>query len=185
MGDEVLLDVGFAAARVRLADLARGASLRGAAEDAYGSGIAGLAGAAAHGRAGLARVQVRELAERDDSTGLAIRWEITAPGGELSPVLDADIKLTPAADRTTVLTLAGVYRLPGTTGRAPERAILLRIASAAIRKFRGRVVAGIAGQPGPGAAGAGPSSVPASRITSAEPSPAPRLTGPDQPVRLV
>jgi hypothetical protein len=161
VGDEVLLDVGFAAARARLVNLARGGLLRGASEDAYGFVIVG--GAA--GRAGLARVRVRELAERDDSAGLAIRWEITGPEGGLLPVLDADIKLTPAADQTTVLTLAGVYRPPGTTGAAPDRAILRRAAAAAVRNFLGRVAAGITGQPGPAAAGTGPSPVPRPRHT--------------------
>ena len=156
VGDEVLLDVGFAVARARLANLARGDSLRGASEDAYGIGIVGLPGAAAPGRAGLARVQVRELAESDDSAGLAIRWEVTGPDGGLFPVLDADIKLTPAAERTTVLALAGVYRPPDADDEAPERTTLRGIASAAIRNFLGRVAADITGQPGPAAAGAGP-----------------------------
>jgi hypothetical protein len=168
VGDEVLLDVGFAVARARLANLTRGDSLRGASEDAYGIGIVGLPGAAAPGRAGLARVQVRELAASDDSAGLAIRWEVTAPGGGLSPVLDADIKLTRVADRATVLTLAGVYRPPAADG-APERAILHRAASAAMRNFLGRVAADITGLPGPAAAGAGPFPVPRARDTPQPP----------------
>jgi hypothetical protein len=168
VGDEVLLDVGFTVARARLANLARSGMLRGASEDAYGIGIVGLPGAAAPGRAGLARVQVRELAESDDFAGLAIRWEVTGPGGGLFPVLDADIKLTPVADRTTVLTLAGVYRPPAADG-APERAILSRAASAAVRNLLGRLAAGITGQPGPAAAGAGTSPVPRSRETPQPP----------------
>lgn len=162
VGDEVLLDVGFAVARARLANLARSGMVRGASEDAYGIGIV-LPGAAAPGRAGLARVQVRELAGSDESAGLAIRWEVTGPDGELFPVLDADIKLTPAAERTTVLALAGVYRPPDADGEAPERTTLRGIACAAIRNFLGRVAADIAGQPGPAAAGAGPFPAPRTR----------------------
>lgn len=150
VGDEVLLDVGFAVARARLVNLTRAGSLLAASEDAYGIGIAG----------GLARVQVRELAESDDSAGLAIRWEVTGPDGGLIPVLDADIKLTPAADRTTVLTLAGVYRPPDAGDEAPERATLRRIASAVIRNFLAHVAAGITGQPGPAAADADPPRTP-------------------------
>jgi hypothetical protein len=163
VGDEVLLDVSFAVARARLVNLTRSGLLRGASEDAYGLGIAGRPGAGTSGRGGLARVRVRELAERDDSAGLAIRWEVTGPGDGLFPVLDADIKLTPAAERTTVLALAGAYRPPDAGDEAPNRAILRRIASAAIRNFLGRVASVITGQPGPAAAGAGPSPVPRSR----------------------
>ena len=53
VGDEVLLDVGFAVARVRLANLARNSVLRGASEDACRIGLAGR----------LVRVHARELAE--------------------------------------------------------------------------------------------------------------------------
>jgi hypothetical protein len=163
VGDEVLLDVSFAVARARLVSLMRGGLLRGASEDAYGFGIAGLPDGRASGRAVLARVQVRELAERDDSAGLAIRWEVTGPGGGLLPVLDADIKLIRSADQTTVLTLAGVYRPPDLVGEVPDRAVLRRIAAAAIRNFLGRVAAGITGQPGPAAAGPGSAPVPQAR----------------------
>ena len=163
VGDEVLLDVSFAVARARLVNLTRGGLLRGASQDAYGLAIAGRPGSGTSGRAGLARVQVRELAARDDSAGLAIGWEVTGPDGGLFPVLDADMKLTPAAEPTTVLALAGVYRPPDAGDEAPERAIVRRIASAAIRNFLGRVASGITGQPGPAAAAAGPSPVPRSR----------------------
>lgn len=150
VGDEVLLDVGFAVARARLANLTRGGSLRDASEDAYGTGIADLLGAGGSGRAGLARVQIRELAEADDCAGLAIRWEVTGADGGLFPVLDADIKLNPAADRATALTLAGVYR-PDTADEARVRDPA-PMASAVIRNFLGRVAAGITGQPGPAVA---------------------------------
>jgi hypothetical protein len=169
VGDEVLLDVGLAVAWARLANLARSGMLRGASEDAYGTGIAGPPDAAAAGRGRLARVHVRELAESDDSAGLAIRWEVAGPGGGLFPVLDADIKLTPAADRTTVLALAGVYRPPHAADEAPEPAILRRMASAAIRNFLGRLAADITGQHGPAASRAGPSPVTRPRETPQPP----------------
>jgi hypothetical protein len=160
VGDEVLLDVGFAVARVRLANLARSGVLRGASEDACRIGLAGR----------LVRVHARVLAEREDSAGLAIRWEVTGASGEPFPVLDADIKLTPAADGTTVLALAGVYRPPPrAANEGPERAILHRAASAAIRNFLGRLAAEITGQPGPAVAGAGPSPVPRARETPQPP----------------
>jgi hypothetical protein len=152
VGDEVLLDVGFAVARVRLANLARSGVLRGASEDACRIGLAGR----------LVRVHARELAETEDSAGLAIRWEVTGASGEPFPVLDADIKLTAAAHGATVLTLAGVYRPPRAANERPERAILQRATAAAIRNFLGRLAAEITSQPGP-VAGAGPSPVPRAR----------------------
>lgn len=158
------MDVGFAFARARLVKLTLDGSLQAVSEDAYGFAIAGLPGAGTSGRAGLASVQVRELAGRDDSAGLAIRWEVTGPDGGPFPVLDADIKLTPASDRTSVLTLAGVYRPAAPSGEAPDNAILRRGASAAIRNFLGGIAAGITGQPGPTATGAGPSPVPRPRL---------------------
>jgi hypothetical protein len=159
VGDEVLLDVGFAVARARLANLARSGMLRGASEDACSIGLPGR----------LVRARARELAQRADSAGLAIRWEVTGADGALFPVLDADIKLTPAADGTTVLALAGVYRLPFAANEAAERAILSRAASAAIRNFLGRLAAGITGQPGAAVAGAGPSPMPRARETPQPP----------------
>jgi hypothetical protein len=159
VGDEVLLDVGFAVARVRLAGLARSGVLRGASEDACRIGLAGR----------LVRVHARELAEREDAAGLAIRWEVTGASGEPFPVLDADIKLTPAADGATVLALAGVYRPLRAANEEPERAILHRAAAAAIRNFLGRLAADITGQPGPAVAGAGPPAVPRARETPQPP----------------
>ncbi len=159
VGDEVLLDVAFAVARAGLANLARSGRLRDASVDACTIGLAGR----------LVRVHARELAGREDSAGLAIRWEVTGASGGLFPVLDADIKLTPAADGTTVLALAGVYRPPRAANEGPERAILHRAASAAIRNFLGRLAAEITGQPGPAVAGAGPPPVPGPRETPQPP----------------
>ena len=84
----------------------------------------------------LVRVQARELSWTDTSAGLALRWEATGPGGGLFPVLDADLKLAPAGDQGTLLTMAGVYRPPlGSLGVALDRAILRRVAGATIRSF--------------------------------------------------
>jgi hypothetical protein len=149
VGDEVLLDVSFTAARARLADLIRGGLLLTAAEDAYGLGITGLVRVGPAGLSRLVQMQIRELAERDGRAGLAIRWEVTGLGGGLFPVLDADIMLTPAGPRSTLLTLAGAYRPPlGSMGEALDRAVLHRVAAASIRNFISRVAASINGHPG-------------------------------------
>ena len=157
VGDEVVLDVSFAVARARLADLMRNKLLRSASEDAYDAGSTGLARVGALGLGKVVRVQVRELAEKGGRAGIAIRWEATGPGSGLFPALDADIVLVPATHQTTLLSLAGVYRPPlGPLGVALDRAALHGVAAATIRSFLGRVAAGItspggAAQPGTGA----------------------------------
>lgn len=165
MGDEVLLDVSFTAARARLANLIRGGLLLSASEDAYGQRITGLVRVGPAGLSRLVQVQTRELAERDGCAGLAIRWEVTGLGGGLFPVLDADIMLAPAGPRSTLLTLAGAYRPPvGSVGEALDRMVLHRVAAATIRNFISCLAAGITGHLGPAgtrAADAVPSPLPA------------------------
>jgi hypothetical protein len=154
VGDEVVLDVSFAVARARLANLTQGGWLLSASEDAYGSGITGVSRVGALGVSKVVRVQARDLTEREGSAGLAIRWEVTGPGGGLFPVLDADIRLHPADEQRTLLTLEGAYRPPlGAVGQALDRAILHRVAAATIRKFLHRAAAGVTGQPDPAEAG--------------------------------
>jgi hypothetical protein len=159
VGDEVGLDVSFEVARAGLARLSRGGWLSSASEDAYGLGVAGLSRVGALGLTREVRVQALELAQRDGSAGLAIRWEVTGPGGGLSPVLDADITVHPAGEGGTLLTLAGAYRPPlGALGEALDRAILHRVAAATVRNFLSRVAAEITGRPSP--AGTDASSLP-------------------------
>jgi hypothetical protein len=156
VGDEVQLEVGFAIARDRLRQLAEGGGLLGTSEAAYDHGTTGLERVGVPGLSKLVRVQVRELAWTDQSAGLAIRWQATGPGGGLFPVLDADLTMTPAGERVTILTLAGAYRPPlGTMGVALDRAILHRVASATIQAFLAQVAGRIAGQPAASGAGAG------------------------------
>lgn len=165
VGDEVLLAVAFAVARARLADLARGGLLLSVSEGAYNGGITGLARigppGSAPGPSRLVRVRFADLTERNDSAGLALRWEAIGPGGGLVPVLDADITLSPSGKQATLLTLAGVYRPPpGSPGAGPDRAILHRVAAATIRNFINGVAAGITGHAvtaESGTAGPGPS----------------------------
>lgn len=149
VGDEVLVDVAFPVARARLAQLAAAGALTGPSEDVYGRETAGQARVGTAGAAKLVRVQVRELGGTDGSAGLVIRWEATGPGGALFPVLDADIRLAPAGQHVTVLTIAGVYRPPlGALGEILDRALLHRVAAATVRDFIARVAARITGGPG-------------------------------------
>jgi hypothetical protein len=58
-------------------------------------------------------VEPADLAETDRCARLWLRWRAAGPGGSLFPALDADLTLSLAGQETTVLAVAGVYRLPG------------------------------------------------------------------------
>ena len=153
VGDEVVLDVSFTRARARLASLARDGLLASASEGAYSAGVTGTSRVGALGMYRVVQVHICELTERDGSSGLALRWEVTGPGGALFPALDADITIRPAGEQATVLALAGAYRPPlGAFGRKLDRAILHRVAAATVRNFLRQVAGGITGQPGDGRA---------------------------------
>jgi hypothetical protein len=170
VGDEVLLAVTFTVARAGLADLARRGLLLSVSEDAYSGGISGVTRIGPPGSAPdpsrLVRVRFVDLTGRNDSAGLALRWEAIGPGGGLVPVLDADITLSPSGKQATLLTLAGVYRPPpGSPGAGPDHAILHRVAAATIRSFINGVAAGItvtghAATAESGTAGPGPAWLP-------------------------
>jgi hypothetical protein len=136
---EVSLDVNFTVAQARLATLIGGGLLLSASAQAYNDGIAGLAGVGPPGSAlGLPRfcqVHFQDLKGDGDSARLALRWEVTGPGG-LVPALDADITLTPAGNHFTMLTLTGVYRTPlGTVSAGLDWGIWYGVATATIRAF--------------------------------------------------
>jgi hypothetical protein len=147
--DEVPLGVGFDAARARLADLARDDTLATASAAAYGEGITELIKVgplgSVPGTSKMVQVRFRNLVERDDYAGLAVRWEATGPGGGLFPALDADILVMPTGKRSSKLRITGSYRPPlGALGSALDAAILYRVARATIRAFLNRLAAGIA-----------------------------------------
>jgi hypothetical protein len=136
VGDEASVAIGFAVARERLARLADGDGLRCTSEDAYSSEWTHVMRVAVGGLSKLVRVQARKLTWTEESVGFAIRWEATGPEGGLFPVLDADIRLAPAGEGATLLTMAGSYRPPfGAVGDALDRTILHRVAEATIRRF--------------------------------------------------
>jgi hypothetical protein len=159
IGDEVLLDVSFPAARARLASLICGGLLGSASARAYGEGITGLA---RFGRPGpapgpprLVQVHAQELTAGGNSGRVALRWEAEGPDGGLFPALDADITLAPAGEQAATLTLTGVYRPPpGIADPGLDRAVLLRCASATIQAFLRLVIEAmaLAGEPGTEAA---------------------------------
>ena len=140
VSERVLLSVSPDVARAWLGRLAADDVLLGAAEYAYGQGIVGLAdlAGAAAGMSRLAAVRAGEITETPDSAGLGLRWEAIGPDGGVFPALDANLTLSPAGEATTVLTLAGVYRLPG-QAVAVDPALARGFAAVTIRSFIARL----------------------------------------------
>lgn len=142
VGDQVLLDVSFDAARRQLRRFAVDGVLLGASEYAYGAAMTGLAEEAGPAAAlsRLAGVEPGDVVNMRDCARLPLRWQAIGPGGALFPALDADLTLTPAGAQTTVLTLAGVYRLPRRQAPAGlDPAIVRCVAAVAIRTFIARL----------------------------------------------
>jgi hypothetical protein len=141
VGDHLLLDVSFDAARARLGRLAGDGVLLAASECAYREWITGLAEAPgpAAGMSRLAGVRPGDLAETQDCARLWLRWDAIGPDGAVFPALDADLTLSPAGEKTTALTLAGVYRLPGQAGAGLDPAIVRCFAALTVRSFIARL----------------------------------------------
>jgi hypothetical protein len=141
VGDQVLLDVCFDAARRQLRRLTPDAFLLNASEHAYAAGISGLAeeGGLAAVLARLARVKPGDLMETGGCARLPLRWQATGPDGAPFPALDADLTLSPAGQTTTVLALAGVYRLPRPVAVGLDQAIVRYFADVTIRSFIARL----------------------------------------------
>jgi hypothetical protein len=146
VGDDVLLQVSFDAACTRLIALIRAGALSTVSREAYTDSVTDPAGAgrlapeAGHDR--LAKVKLGDPVTNGDSLVVALRWEAAGSDGGLFPVLDADIKLTPAGEHHICLRLDGTLRPPPGALRA-DRAILRRIAAATARCFLDRVGAAI------------------------------------------
>jgi hypothetical protein len=165
VGDQVLVDVGFDAARCQLRRLATDGVLLAASEYAYGVGIAGLVEAAAPAAA-LPRLSGMEpgvLVERGGCARLWLRWQAIGPDGSLFPALDADLTLTPAGQETTVLAVAGVYRLPGQVGSGLDPDIVRCFAAVTIRSFIARLACALMHPSG--------SAIPAGRARPERPTP--------------
>ena len=141
VGDHVLVDASFDAARSQLGRLAGDGVLLGASEYAYAAGITGLVEAAglAAGMSRLVGARPGDLAGTGGCARLLLRWEAIGSDGALFPALDADLTLSPAGEKITVLSLAGVYRLPGHAGAGLDPAIVRWFAAMTIRSFIVRV----------------------------------------------
>lgn len=155
IGDRVLFDASFRAARARLEVLARAGMLLQASEVAYGDGITVLVKVAGP-MAGLTRLAdsyLEDLAGTDDCAHIGLHWEAIAADGTLFTALDADLILAPAGDQITALALAGAYRpQPGQAGADLDRAMVRECAMTAIRSFLARVACALAHPAGRGRA---------------------------------
>jgi hypothetical protein len=141
---EVVVDLSFPVAAARLAKLARGGSLTRVSQGAYGDGLSGLARVGplgdVPGMSKLVKVYFLDVVTRGESAVLALRWEAAGPGSRLFPALDADISLSSAGERSTRLSLAGVYRPPlGALGAGLDKAVFHKVADATVRSLLARV----------------------------------------------
>jgi hypothetical protein len=153
---ELLLDVSFEAARVRLVNLTHGGWLA-ASGGAYVDGLAGLIRVGPFGdvlgASKLVSVRLLEPVSEGDGVRLPLRWEATGAAGRLFPVLDADLSLIPA-DGQALMTLHGAYRPPlAGIGAAADRIVLHRAASATLQSLLIRI-AGAVTSPAPAAVNA-------------------------------
>jgi hypothetical protein len=155
VGDRVLFDGSFRAARTRLEILARDGILLRASEVAYGEGTAILVKAAgpSAGLTRLAEVHLEDQADTLDCAHIVVQWEAIAADGKLFTALDADLMLVPAGDQITALALAGAFRpQPGRTGAGLDRTVVRECAMAAIRSFLAQVACALAHPAGRGRA---------------------------------
>ena len=141
VGDHILMDVHLDLARRQLERLAGDGVLLSASEHAYGAGITGLVEAAGltEGISRLVGVQPGDLTETEGCARMWLRWEAIGSDGTLFPALDADLTLSRAGGNTTVLTLAGVYRLPEHAGAGLDPGIVRCFADVTIDSFIARL----------------------------------------------
>jgi hypothetical protein len=138
VGDRVLLNVSFRAARARMEMLAKDGMLPWASEAAYGEGITSLVEAAGPtaGLTRLAETHLDSLAGTHACVHIALQWEAIAADGKLFTALDADLMLVPAGNQATALALAGAYwPQPGRPGADLDPATVRACATTAIRSF--------------------------------------------------
>jgi hypothetical protein len=143
---EVVLDLGFEAARARLAVLMRGDWLDRVSQNAYAEGLSGQVRVGplgpVPGMSKLVEVRLLEPVPQDDVVVLPLRWEATGRMGRLFPVLDANLTLSEGSDGRAELRFAGVYRPPlAALGGSLDQIVLNRVATATVGSLLGRIAA--------------------------------------------
>jgi hypothetical protein len=159
---EVMLNMGFEAARSRLAALTQGALLDTSSQTAYAEGLEALIRVGpGPGASKLVRVRILEPTQQGDAVVQALRWEATGPMGRLFPVLDANLVLSPEDGEHCRLALLGAYRPPlGAVGATLDRALLHHAAVATVRSLLTRLAGELAPAEAPEPARAADTSVP-------------------------
>ena len=152
LSDQRVLPVSLTAAQARLAHLIHDGRLSGASERAYQDGLDHLHWAGPFGNSpGLSRlVRVRFVhpVEQAGSVSTGMRWEATGATGRLFPALDAIITLTAEGDRSSRLSLTGVYRPPfGPLGAGLDRVLLHKVATATVHSLMNRLGGALEGTP--------------------------------------
>lgn len=139
---EVTVEARFEIAAVRLTNFVKRGALRAASEAAYEGSMDMDMGlrvgpfGEVRGLSKLVSVRFAELARRDGSLTVPLRWEAAGMAGELFPMLDADLTLTDGGDNRTRVRLDGSYRPPlGRAGAMLDRAAMGRLAMATIRSL--------------------------------------------------
>lgn len=133
---DVLLEMGFQAARSRLVSLTSRGTLAAGSQAAYEQGLATLIRVGplgdVPGTTKLVRVLLLDPIDRDGTLSVGLRWEATGVAGGLFPILDGDIVLSPERAGAR-LALNAVYRPPlGRAGAWLDTAILHKVADATI-----------------------------------------------------
>jgi hypothetical protein len=137
---DVTIDAPYREVSGRLTHLLNRDGLHGVSEAAYKGALeftlrVGPFGEV-RGLSRLVRVRTLQPIRRDDRMAVALRWEATGSTGELFPVLDAELVLTPAGEERSRLELVGSYRPPlGRAGMVLDRVIMGRVAEATIRSL--------------------------------------------------
>jgi hypothetical protein len=153
---DLRLALSFEAGRARLVNLVSDGALAGASHAAYEAGIAVIrVGPLGNvpGAGKLVRVSFLDPSDHDGVLRVGLRWEATGIAGDLFPVLDGDLTLTPAEAGTARLALAGVYRPPlGRLGARLDAAVLHKVADSTFSAFLHSVSGTMASPaPAPGA----------------------------------
>jgi hypothetical protein len=138
VAEELTVNTGSAAAQARFENLVHGNWLAGVSEAAYEGAVTGLRKVGPAGRVAgkLVRVSFLDPVYRGDVMTVGMRWEAIGAAGALFPVLDANITISPAGDRTARLALVGSYRPPlGRLGAGLDRGVMHQVAAATMRSL--------------------------------------------------
>ncbi len=157
IADEITVPAGFGPAASRLLHVINNGVLHSASTATYEEGLTAILRIGPFGEmrgaSRLVRVQFLAPARRGVTITVPLRWEVAGLGGDLFPVLDADLILTRHGDDQVQLGLTGSYRPPfGRAGAVLDRTLMKRVAAATIRSLlehMGRAIADPAPEPLP------------------------------------